>query len=427
MNEHEHKKGLVLGGGGARGCYEIGAWQAFRELNIHFDCVSGTSIGAIVGAMYVQGALEPMVDFVYHLKPTDVAADLFEFPENFQEAFENRKVMMDYLSKYMISKADITPLKAAMQQMFDYEAFHNSPVNYACMTFNVSRLSGRAFFKDEMTPENALDIILASASCFPAFPMLEMEGENYIDGGYENNLPWNLALEMGAHSLVMIDVHGPGRVQKMEENVDTLLIQPLLPLGNFLDFSTDMALRSLHMGYLETMKYYGACCGYLYTFPANNWPAIFVFEQFTEMQLKKEKLHMNRFIANKVISYILPYKPVPLHNRYQNDYAIGLVVEALAYLFNIEAVQLYDYKDFLARLSKHLVQSEPLYQNLHQKDLLQVLQTSKKEEAVLLIHQVIAENHGHLPFYLSRIKTLMDCEYYLAIIWFCLDLYLKKA
>jgi hypothetical protein len=257
--------------------------------------------------------------------------------------------------------------------------------------------------------------------------MLEMEGENYIDGGYENNLPWNLALEMGAHSLVMIDVHGPGRVQKMEENVDTLLIQPLLPLGNFLDFSTDMALRSLHMGYLETMKYYGACCGYLYTFPANNWPAIFVFEQFTEMQLKKEKLHMNRFIANKVISYILPYKPVPLHNRYQNDYAIGLVVEALAYLFNIEAVQLYDYKDFLARLSKHLVQSEPLYQNLHQKDLLQVLQTSKKEEAVLLIHQVIAENHGHLPFYLSRIKTLMDCEYYLAMIWFCLDLYLKKA
>jgi NTE family protein len=38
--------GLVLGGGGARGCYEIGAWQAFHETGVHFDCVAGTSIGS---------------------------------------------------------------------------------------------------------------------------------------------------------------------------------------------------------------------------------------------------------------------------------------------------------------------------------------------------------------------------------------------
>ena len=46
------KTGLVLGGGGARGCYEIGAWKALDEAGIHFDVVAGTSIGALVGAIY---------------------------------------------------------------------------------------------------------------------------------------------------------------------------------------------------------------------------------------------------------------------------------------------------------------------------------------------------------------------------------------
>ena len=64
MEQEQNKKvrGLVLGGGGARGCYEVGAWQAFRECNIHFDCVSGTSIGAIVGAIYVQGNLHDAIE-----------------------------------------------------------------------------------------------------------------------------------------------------------------------------------------------------------------------------------------------------------------------------------------------------------------------------------------------------------------------------
>lgn len=47
----KEKLGLVLGGGGAKGCYEIGAWQAFEECGIYFDCVAGTSIGALVGSM----------------------------------------------------------------------------------------------------------------------------------------------------------------------------------------------------------------------------------------------------------------------------------------------------------------------------------------------------------------------------------------
>ena len=83
---------------------------------------------------------------------------------------------------------------------------------------------------------------------------------------------------MGANEFVVIDVHGPGRVKKIDAHLQVKLIQPLLPLGNFLDFMPQQAKRSLHLGYLETMKYYSQFCGYLFTFTKESWPKIFMID-----------------------------------------------------------------------------------------------------------------------------------------------------
>ena len=57
----ERKTALVLAGGGARGAYEAGVWQALTELGVEFDMVCGTSVGAINAAMQVP--LTPKRDF----------------------------------------------------------------------------------------------------------------------------------------------------------------------------------------------------------------------------------------------------------------------------------------------------------------------------------------------------------------------------
>ncbi len=46
--------GLTLEGGGGKGAYQIGAWKAFRQKGIEFDGVTGTSVGALNGAMILQ-------------------------------------------------------------------------------------------------------------------------------------------------------------------------------------------------------------------------------------------------------------------------------------------------------------------------------------------------------------------------------------
>ena len=49
-----NKVGLALGGGGARGWAHIGVIRALEEANIKIDYVAGTSVGAMIGAIYTQ-------------------------------------------------------------------------------------------------------------------------------------------------------------------------------------------------------------------------------------------------------------------------------------------------------------------------------------------------------------------------------------
>ncbi len=52
--------GIVLSGGGARGAYQIGVWRALRELGCEKEIAvaTGSSVGALNAAMFVQGNLE---------------------------------------------------------------------------------------------------------------------------------------------------------------------------------------------------------------------------------------------------------------------------------------------------------------------------------------------------------------------------------
>ena len=51
-------RALVFSGGGSRGAYELGAWQALDEIGLMFQAVYGTSIGAINAGFFAQGDLE---------------------------------------------------------------------------------------------------------------------------------------------------------------------------------------------------------------------------------------------------------------------------------------------------------------------------------------------------------------------------------
>ena len=52
------KYAIALGGGGAKGAYQIGAWQALQEAGVQYEAVAGVSVGALNGALMTMRDLE---------------------------------------------------------------------------------------------------------------------------------------------------------------------------------------------------------------------------------------------------------------------------------------------------------------------------------------------------------------------------------
>ena len=66
------KKAIALGGGGAKGYAHLGVLKALKELDIHFDIVTGTSIGSFVGAVYAGGGIEKLEEISLKINIADL-------------------------------------------------------------------------------------------------------------------------------------------------------------------------------------------------------------------------------------------------------------------------------------------------------------------------------------------------------------------
>lgn len=363
--------GLVLGGGGARGCYQIGLWKALQQHHIQFERVSGTSIGALVGAMYVQGSLEAMIHFVETIRPTKIAADLFHFPETLGAWVENRKEISSYLQKYIFSRQgmDISPLKDTIHDMFDYSVFAASPVNFACMTFNLTRKEPEAYFKSEMTEADAQDIILASASCYPAFPVLKMNGCEYIDGGYWDNVPIDLAAKMGAKKILAVNVEGPGVIAPvLDDTLDVFEIRPILPLGNFLDFSSASCMKNLDAGYLETSRLLGSLCGFVFSFAPSSKAALAFVDGYLAFMFQIHRIVISPENLEATARWAIGFHPSDLSALLMKGRGEGLLLECLGYLAGLDPWRVWTFEAFMEALMKKLcemdTQSHRLWKHL---------------------------------------------------------------
>lgn len=251
------KTALVLSGGGSRGAYEAGAWQALTELGKKFDIVTGTSVGAINGAMVVQGDLDNTLRLWKEIETHMI----FDVPEGFK--------MQDYAREFVKNKGvSTTGLKKLMEKYISEDVVRDSGVDFGVVVVELDSLTPRYVFKDAMKPGQIIDYIMASASIFPALHSYEIDGKEYIDGGYADVMPVKMAQERGADEIIAVYLNALGKVdRKALASVPGLtLIESKWDLGATLIFDTANARRIMRLGYLDTMKTYGVFDGEYYTF-----------------------------------------------------------------------------------------------------------------------------------------------------------------
>ncbi len=252
------KRALVFGGGGAKGAYELGVWHAIRELGIKIDIVTGSSVGALNGAMFAVDNYELAEKLWLNLTPNQIIKTNETDP---------KVVYQKFLKEAATGGADTSPLEELLQMAVDEKKTRASNIKYGLITCNFPSLKPVFITLDEMKEGSFVDYLMASATAYPTFRPKVIDGSRYIDGGFYDNLPVNMAIDMGADEVIAVDLKAIGIYRKLKnKNIDVHTIIPSRGLGSFLMFDKDLVKINAAIGYQDTLKYFSKLDGEYYSF-----------------------------------------------------------------------------------------------------------------------------------------------------------------
>lgn len=179
------KRAVVLAGGGSKGAYEAGYMRALKELEIDYQIVTGTSIGALNGCLLAQNDQQAMEDLWENLDISKVFAGGFSPDFNFDldTMLDQSNLVVSFFKSYLKEKgADITPLKELIRGLLKEDQLLSSPIDFGLCTVHYPSLKPLLITKSEMEKEYIFDYLIASASCFPVFPTHNFQNQSFIDG-----------------------------------------------------------------------------------------------------------------------------------------------------------------------------------------------------------------------------------------------------
>ena len=269
INHEPKKSALVFAGGGSKGAYQAGAWKALEELGEKFEIATGTSIGSINAAFYVQHDFDRAFEMWNTLTADAIMSNGVNVEKSLDAMFSQREQILPFVKTFINQKgADVTPFHQRMQTYFDAERFFGSDVDFALVTVKYPSYAPVVVTKKEMAPlgTDAWKWLAASAACYPVFPVMNVEGEDYVDGGYFDNIPVAPAFRLGATDAVVIDLKPNKNHAGYLHHPRIRYIKPSRDLGTFLNFEKDALQFSIKLGYNDTMKSYGRYLGRQYTF-----------------------------------------------------------------------------------------------------------------------------------------------------------------
>ena len=251
------RKALVLAGGGARGSYQVGVWRALTELGWNPQIITGTSVGSLNGAMFALDLYETARDMWTSIRSQDV----MELPEETQNLTELHQFLRDVVRA---GGMDVTPLEEIVERVLDEDALRASPIRFGLVTVEKRGLKPRELPLEEIPKGKVKDYLLASAACFPALRAKQIDGVQFLDGGYRDNMPTALAQKMGAEELVCVDLEGVGITLPNRTGLPTTMVRSYWELGDILHFDPDTARRNIELGYYDTLRAFGRLRGCAY-------------------------------------------------------------------------------------------------------------------------------------------------------------------
>uniref|UniRef100_A0AAQ6A2N2 lysophospholipase n=1 Tax=Amphiprion ocellaris TaxID=80972 RepID=A0AAQ6A2N2_AMPOC len=179
---------LILGGGGARGCSQVGIMRALCEAGIPVDLIGGTSIGSLMGALYAEDRSHSRM----RMRAREWA---MEMTSVFKKVLD-----LTYPVTSMFSGA---AFNSGISNVFKSKQIEDLWIPYFNITTDITASTMRVH-----TDGSLWRYVRASMSLSGYLPPLcdPKDGHLLMDGGYINNLPADVARSMGAKVVIAIDV-----------------------------------------------------------------------------------------------------------------------------------------------------------------------------------------------------------------------------
>lgn len=225
------KIGLVLGGGGARGLAHVGVISLLEEHRIPIDVVSGTSMGAVVGALYASGYSSAEIkDIAENLdwgnvfndrsaragSPFRAKTNEFGFLTDYRITFKNGQLVLpEGIIQGQRLFLELSKLLAPARGTDNFDAL---PIPFRIAATDLE--TGGPVI---LTSGDLASAVFGSMAIPGFVPPVERDGTYLIDGGLVNNVPVDLARALGADIVIVVNVGGaPNRAEDITNFVDVL-------------------------------------------------------------------------------------------------------------------------------------------------------------------------------------------------------------
>lgn len=216
------KVALVLSGGGARGISQIPIIKELEKRGIYPDIVTGTSIGALIGALYSAGysgdkieqivKSENLSDIIFNLKSEEHNLELpYSNYDRTQISLSITKHGLG-LNNSLLDDSKVEELiKRKLAKVIDINSFDDLSIPFRCV--GTDFVTGKAI----VFSDNLYDSLRSSMSLPLIFsPQQLPDGRYVVDGGLVDNLPSSIARELGADIIIAVDVNESVRANANE-------------------------------------------------------------------------------------------------------------------------------------------------------------------------------------------------------------------
>lgn len=239
---------LVLSGGGARGLAHVGVFKALEKMRVPYDCIVGTSMGAIAGGSFATGiSVEDAERKVVNADWPAVFSDrarrsdipYFRKAEDYRPYFGITLTLKDFkllTPRNFVGVQNIGLFFRELTGASSVESFDQLPVPFRAIGTDI--ITGQAVVLSEGTVAEAMR---ASMTVPGVFPPIAYKGHLLVDGGLSKNIPVSVGRELCGDVVIAVNASTPSLTQ--EQLVSFLSIgEQVVNIGMQTNMSDELAL-----------------------------------------------------------------------------------------------------------------------------------------------------------------------------------------